>query len=107
MGDLVAIRAKFERFPAAVKGALLVRGADGMPHQVRIQAAHAAELSGATPQPVGVESVVLGVSPRQETCVPFERSTIDRAAGWYRQDCDVIVDGDAELIRPGHRFVIP
>ena len=28
MGDLVAIRAKFERFPAAVKGALLLRGPD-------------------------------------------------------------------------------
>src|SRR3954447_14720014 len=107
MGDLVAIRAKFERFPAAVKGALLVRGADGMPHQVRIQAAHAAELSGATPQPVGVESVVLEVSPTQETFVPFEVSTIDMAAGWYRLECDIIVDGDAEAIRPGDRFAIP
>ena len=90
-----------------MKGALLVRGADGMPHQVRIQAAHAAELSGATPQPVGVESVVLEVSPTQETFVPFEVSTIDMAAGWYRLECDIIVDGDAEVIRPGDRFVIP
>src|SRR3954447_27091660 len=83
MGDL-AIRAKFERFPAAVKGALLLRGGDGMPHQVRLEAAHAAELSGGTPQPVGVESVVLEVSPTQETFVPFEVSTMDMAAGGYR-----------------------
>ena len=107
MGDLVAIRAKFERFPAAIKGALLLRGADGMPHQVRLEAAHATELSGGTPQPVGVESVVLEVSPTQETFVPFEVSTMDMAAGWYRLECDIVVDGDHEVVRPGDRFAIP
>jgi len=107
MGDLVAVRAKFERFPAAVKGALLLRGADGMPHQVRLEGAHAAELSGGTPQPVGVESVVLEVSPKQETFVPFEVSTMDMTAGWYRLECDIVVDGDAEVVRPGDRFAIP
>jgi len=106
MGDL-AIRAKFERFPAAVKGALLLRGGDGMPHQVRLEAAHAAELSGGTPQPVGVESVVLEVSPTQETFVPFEVSTMDMPAGWYRLECDIVVDGDAEVVRPGDRFAVP
>src|SRR5580765_3249646 len=107
MADLVAIRAKYERFPAAVKGALLLRGADGMPHQVRLEAAHAAELSGGTPQPVGVESVVLEVSPTQETFVPFEVSTMDMAAGWYRLECDIVVDGDHEVARPGDRFALP
>ena len=107
MGDLVAVRAKFERFPAAVKGALLLRGGDGMPHQVRLEAAHAAELSGGTPQPVGVESVVLEVSPTQETFVPFEVSTMDMAAGWSQLECDIVVDGDHEVIRPGDRFAIP
>jgi hypothetical protein len=107
MGDLVAVRAKFERFPAAVKGALLLRGGDGLPHQVRLEAAHAAELSGGTPQPVGVESVVLEVSPTQETFVPFEVSTMDMAAGWYQLECDIVVDGDHEVIRPGDRFAIP
>ena len=107
MGDLVAIRAKFERFPAAVKGALLLRGADGMPHQVRLEAAHAAELSGGTPQPVGVASVVLEVAPTQETFVPFEVSTMDMASGWYLLECDLVVDGDPEVVRPGDRFAIP
>jgi hypothetical protein len=107
MADLVVIRAKFERFPAAVKGALLLRGADGMPHQVRLEAARAAELSGGSPQAVGVESVVLEVSPTQETFVPFEVSTMDMAAGWYRIECDLVVDGDPEVVRPGDRFAIP
>src|SRR6476469_6290061 len=107
MEDLVAIRAKFERFPAAVKGALLLRGADGMPHQVRLEAAHAAELSGGTPQPVGVASVVRDVSPTQETFVPCEVSTMDMASGWYLLECDLVVDGDPEVVRPGDRFAIP
>ncbi len=107
MEDLVAIRAKFERFPAAVKGALIVRGADGMPHQVRREAAHAAELSCGTAQPGGVSSVVLEVSPTQETFVPFEVSTMDMASGWYRLECDIVVDGDPEVVRPGDRFAIP
>ena len=53
MADLVAIRPKDERFPAAVKGALLLRGADGMPHcRCVSEAAHAAESSaGGAPQP--------------------------------------------------------
>jgi hypothetical protein len=104
MDDRVAIRAKFERFPAAVKGAFLVRGSDGLPHQVRLADAHAAELGGGDSQPVVVESVVLEVSPTQETFVPFEISTIDMPAGWYQLECDVVVDGDATSVRPGDRF---
>ena len=69
--------------------------------------AHAAELSGGTPQPVGVDSVVLEVSPTQETFVPFEVSTMDMASGWYRLECDIVVDGDHEVVRPGDRFAIP
>src|SRR4051794_12454942 len=107
MADLIAVRAKFERFPAAVKGALLLRGADGMPHQVRLESARAAELSGGSPQPVGVGAVVLEVSPTQETFVPFEVSTMDMAAGWYRLECDLVVDGGVDGIRPGGRVPLP
>jgi hypothetical protein len=107
MDDLVAIRAKFERLPAAVKGALLLRGGDGLPHQVRLEAARAAELSGGAAQSVGTEPVVLEVSPTQETFVPFEISTMEMTAGWYRLECDLVVDGEPEVVRPGDRFVIP
>src|SRR3954454_18917066 len=105
--DDLAIRAKFERFPAAVKGALLLGGGAGMQHQVRLEAAHAAELSGGTPKPVGVESVVLEVSPTQEPFVPFEVSTIDMPPRWYRLDSDIVVSGYAKVVRPGYRFAIP
>jgi hypothetical protein len=104
MDDRIAIRAKFERFPAAVKGAFLLRGADGLPHQVRLADARAAELAGGEPRPVGVESVVLEVSPTQETFVPFEISTIEMASGWYRLECDIVVDGEPSTVSPGDRF---
>src|SRR5512144_134245 len=103
MDDRVAIRARFERFPAALKGAFLLRGADGLPHQVRLAAARAAELAGGAPRPVGVESVVLEVSPTQETFVPFEISTIDMPPGWYALECDVVVVGEPSTVRPGDR----
>jgi hypothetical protein len=107
MDDPVAIRARFERFPAAVKGAFLLRGADGLPHQVRLEGARAAELGGGAAQAVGVDTVVLEVSPTQETFVPFEIATMEMAAGWYQLECDVIVDGEPDRVRPGDRFVMP
>ena len=107
MEDLVSIRARYERFPAAVKGAFLMKGADGLPHQVRLEGARAAELGGGPAQPVGVELAVLEVSPTQETFVPFEVSTMEIPAGWYQLECDVIVDGEPARIRPGDRFSMP
>ncbi|HLB39680.1 MAG TPA: hypothetical protein VJM84_04435 [Actinomycetota bacterium] len=107
MSDAVAIRARFERFPAAVKGAFLLRGADGMPHQVRLETARAAELGGGAPCPVPIEPVVLEVAPTMDTFVPFEISTMEMAAGWYQLECDVVVDGEPSVVRPGDRFVMP
>jgi len=107
MDPLVSIRAKFERFPAAIKGALLVRGADGQPHQIRLEGARATELGGGQPHAVGVEAVVLEASPTQDTFVPFEISTMEMAAGWYTLECDVVVDGVPAVERPGEPFVMP
>ena len=107
MDDLVAIRAAYERFPASVKGAFLLRGADGMPHQVRIEAARAAECAGRGGETIGIETMVLEVAPTMDTFVPFEVSTMDMASGWYQLECDVVVDGTASVARPGDRFAIP
>jgi hypothetical protein len=107
MEDLVSIRARYERFPAAVKGAFLLKGADGLPHQVRLEAARAVELSGGLAQPVGVELAVLEVSPTQETFVPFDVPTMEIPAGWYQLECDVIVDAEPARVRPGDRFAMP
>lgn len=104
--DKVSIRAAYERSPIGVKGALVVRGADGLPHQVRLEAARLAECSGAGSEPIGIEAAIVEAAPTLDTFVPFEVSTLDLGAGWYRLECDVVVDGDATVVRPGDPFCV-
>jgi hypothetical protein len=105
--DAVSVRAAYERFPVAVKGAFLLRGADGLPHQVRIESARAAECAGRGGRAIGIEAMVLEVAPTLDTFVPFEVSTMDLAAGWYRLECAVLVDGIPSVLYPGRPFAIP
>ena len=107
MDGRVSIRAHFERFPATLKGAFVLRGSDPDPHQVRIVAARVAELAGASGQPMGVEPVTLDVAPHLDLFVPFEVSLLDLAPGWYSLELDVAIDGDDGVVRPGDRFAVP
>lgn len=106
MDGRVSIRAHFERFPATLKGAFVLRGNDADPHQVRIEAARVAELAGRAGQPMGVEPVTLDVAPHLDLFVPFEVPLLDLAPGWYRLELDVTIDGDAGVVHPGDRFVV-
>lgn len=106
MGGRVSIRAHFERFPATLKGAFVLRGDDADPHQVRIEAARVAELAGRPGQPMGIEPVTLDVAPHLDLFVPFEVPLLDLAPGWYRLELDVTVDGDPGVVHPGDRFVV-
>jgi hypothetical protein len=102
--ESVSIRAAYERFPMALKGTFLLRGADGLPHQVRVASARVRGFASEGTREIGVEAMVLEVAPTQETFVPFEISTIDLPSGWYRLECDVVVDGTAAVVRPGRPF---
>ncbi len=106
MADPVAFRAVFERFPASIKGAFVLRGADGMPHQVRIDSATLAECAGRAVEPVPITAAVIEVAPTLDTFVPFEVPTMELGPGWYQLTCDVQIDGVPEVIRPGSRFVV-
>lgn len=106
MEERVSIRAHFERFPATVKGAFVLRGADGDPHQVRIEGAWVHEVAGRGNQPIDLSSVVLDVAPNLDLFVPFEFPLTELASGWYALECDVVVDGDAERVRPPKRFAV-
>jgi hypothetical protein len=106
MDERVSFRAAYERFPTSVKGAFVLRGADGMPHQVRIGAARAAECGGRASAPIAIEPAIIEIAPTMDTFVPFELSTMELGAGWYQLECDVVVDGDAATVRPGTRFLV-
>jgi hypothetical protein len=106
MDERVSIRAHFERFPATLKGAFVLRGADADPHQVRIRAARVSEMAGRSIQPVGVEPVTLDVAPHLDLFVPFEVPLLDLGPGWYRLELEVVIDGDAGVVHPGERFAM-
>ncbi|HEX7247113.1 MAG TPA: hypothetical protein VF351_03330 [Actinomycetota bacterium] len=106
MDDRVSIRAHYERFPATLKGAFVLRGDDPDPHQVRIDAARVVELSGRAGQVMNVEAATLDVAPHLDLFVPFEVPLLDLEPGWYQLELDVAVDGDDGVVRPGDRFVV-
>jgi len=103
----VAIRAHFERFPASIKGAFVLRAADGDPHQLRFEVARVAEWSGGVSLTLELDAVVLDVAPNLDLFVPFEFPTTDLPPGWYQLECEVLVDGTPSTVHPGDRFPMP
>jgi hypothetical protein len=107
MGEKVSIRAHFERFPATVKGAFVLRGADRDPHQVRIDAARVREISGRGGLPIDLDDITLDVAPHLDLFVPFEFAITELQAGWYGLECEVVIDGTPANVRPPKRFAMP
>lgn len=103
---LVAIRAHFEKFPATVKGAFVLRSADRDPHQVVIRGARVTELSGAGAKPIELQQATLDVAPKLDFFVPFEFPVTELGAGWYCLETDVDVDGVSQVVRPERRFAM-
>jgi hypothetical protein len=102
----ISIRAHFERFPATVKGAFVLRGEGRDPHQVRILAARVAELASKTARPLEIAPATLDVAPHLDLFVPFEFPLTDLGPGWYGLECDVEVDGVPEVVHPGAPFPV-
>ena len=84
-----------------------MRGADGDPHQVRLDEAQAVELAGRGSVPMGIAAVTLEVAPTRDLFVPFEFPVVELPSGWYAIECRVAIDGSPETVRPGTRFAIP
>jgi hypothetical protein len=105
--ERLSLRAHYERFPATVKGAFVMRGADGDPHQVRIESARVASLAGHGGRHIDIAPVVLDVAPNLDLFVPFEFGTMDLVSGWYQLECDVVIDGTPAKVQPGERFAVP
>lgn len=84
-----------------------MRGADGNPHQVRLDEARAVELAGHGSVSMGVPPATLEVAPNRDLFVPFEFPVAELASGWYAIECAVAIDGSPETVRPGARFAVP
>jgi hypothetical protein len=84
-----------------------MRGADGNPHQVRLDDARAVELGGHGPVSMGMPPATLEVAPNRDLFVPFEFPVAELAPGWYAIECQVAIDGAPTTVRPGARFAVP
>jgi len=107
VSERISVRARFERFPATVKGAFILRGEDADPHQVVIREARVAGVGVRAGRPVPVPATTLDVAPHRDVFVPFEIAVSDLDPGWYTLECDLEVDGLPGTFDGGRRFSVP
>lgn len=105
-GSAVTVRARFERFPATVKGAFVVRGEDSDPHQVAVLGARVVPVTGEGDRAVTIAPATLDVAPHRDVFVPFEISVVDFDPGWYGFECDMTVDGVPVTFPGDRRFAV-
>lgn len=108
-GDLtrpISVRARFERFPATVKGAFILRGEDADPHQVVLHEANLEGIGLGSTHPMPLQPVTLDVAPHRDVFVPFEMAVAELDPGWYTMTCELEVDGTAETYDGGRRFAV-
>jgi len=106
VSEPVSVRARFERFPATVKGAFIIRGEDPDPHQVVFREARAVAIGGAQANPILMAAATLDVAPRRDVFVPFEMAVTDMDPGWYELECELDVDGRPRTFPGGRRFSV-
>jgi hypothetical protein len=104
--DEVSIRARFERFPATVKGAFVIRGEDANPHQVSFHEARVVRIGGGTEQPIAMKEAIVHAPPHQDVFLPFEFSITDLGPGWYGLEADMDIDGDKRTFPGGRTFAV-
>jgi hypothetical protein len=103
----IRVQVRFERFPASVRGAFVMRGADGNPHNVRIAAARLVRVPDGWDKPIAIEDRVFDVAPVLDLFVPFEVPVADLEPGWYRVESDARVDGGRTWTFLGRLFTMP
>jgi hypothetical protein len=108
-GDLteqLSVRARFERFPATLKGAFILRGEDANPHQVVFREANVVGIGLPVSRAMPIAPATLDVVPHRDVFVPFELLVSDLEPGWYTMRCELDVDGTQGTFDGGRRFSI-
>jgi hypothetical protein len=102
----ISVQTRFERFPASVKGAFVMRGADGNPHAIRIEWARVGRVPEGPGKPAPVEDRLFDVAPTRDLFVPFEIGVADLDPGWYAIESSVQVDGGRSFPFSSRAFTI-
>jgi hypothetical protein len=96
----VLVQTRYDRFPATVKGAFVLRGGDANPHIVRVVRAAIDAVAGGEAKDIPMGGVDVDVAPGRDLFVPFETSIAELDPGWYVVASEIEVDGG-----PGERSV--
>lgn len=98
----ISVGVVFERFPASVRGAVVVRGTDGDPHQVTLASADVVEIRSPNrpARPVALDPVTVELAPRGEVLLPFDIPFAGLDPGWYGVVAEVVVDGQRRVRGP-------
>lgn len=104
----VDLRTRFERFPATIKGAFVMAGADGNPHSVRIERVTVSRLPSGDERDVAVAAQgQIEVAPRRELFVPFEAAVSELEPGWYSIHTSLRVDASEMWDYWSRAFSVP
>jgi hypothetical protein len=103
----VQVQTRFERFPASIKGAFVLRGADGDPHAVTFDWARVSRIPTGPSKPILLEDRQLDVAPNRDLFVPFEVPVTEMDPSWYMLESSVRVDGGRSYAYAGRLFTIP
>jgi hypothetical protein len=108
----VSVGTVFDRFPASVRGAVVVRAEDREPHQIRLVAVRVAQAHDPAKEVhrAAVEETTVDVAPHKEVLIPFDVPFAELGPGWFCVVADVEVDGSRRLTGPeggGKRFGVP
>lgn len=107
LSDGVSVRARFERFPATLKGAFILRGEDADPHQVAFLGGRVAGIGMQVSIPMPMAPATLDIAPHRDVFVPFEMPVTELEPGWYTLQAELEVDGTPEMVDGGRRFSVP
>lgn len=103
----IDVRTRFERFPVSIKGAFVLRGADGNPHGVRVVSARVSRLPAGPEKPIEVEDWLVDVAPARDLFLPFEVSVGDLEPAWYGIRSSIEVDGGRPRDFFSRAFCVP
>lgn len=106
-GQPLEVRTRFERFPLAIKGAFVMRGADGNPHAARVVEAVVERVPSGARHPFPVEDRLVDVAPTRDLFVPFEAPVNELPSGWYVIASSVEVDGRRPVPFTSRPFTVP
>jgi hypothetical protein len=103
----VLVQTRYDRFPATVKGAFVMRGGDANPHLVRVVRAGIDSVSGGTAKDIAMGAVDVDVAPGRDLFVPFESGIADLEPGWYVIAGDMQIDGGDIMQSASRPFSVP